>query len=104
MILLRTGRSAAERRAGGPLRSAAASLAAVGVALPLTPLGPLLGMSVLPPLYYLLLGSVLGLYAVGLTAARRRYERRHLLDAAPDHVRQEEQEGKREGKGERAER
>ncbi|MET9095198.1 magnesium-translocating P-type ATPase [Streptomyces cyaneofuscatus] len=76
MVLLRTGRSAAERRAGGPLRAAAAGLAAVGVLLPLTPLGPLLGMSALPPLYYLLLGSVLGLYAVGLTAARRRYERR----------------------------
>ncbi|OCC12525.1 Magnesium-transporting ATPase, P-type 1 [Streptomyces sp. PTY087I2] len=83
MVLLRTGRSAAERRAGGPLRAAAAGLAAVGVALPLTPLGPLLGMSALPLLYYLLLGSVLGLYAVGLTAARRRYERRHLPDA-PD--------------------
>ncbi|SCE56510.1 Mg2+-importing ATPase, partial [Streptomyces sp. Termitarium-T10T-6] len=50
---------------------------------PLTPLGPSLGMSALPPLYYLLLGSVLGLYAVGLTAARRRYERRHLADV-PD--------------------
>ncbi|WP_146065834.1 hypothetical protein, partial [Streptomyces sp. SM13] len=50
------------------------------------PLGPLLGMSALPPLYYLLLGSVLGLYAVGLTSARRRYERRHLPDAAPDQV------------------
>ncbi|MFJ9319596.1 magnesium-translocating P-type ATPase [Streptomyces globisporus] len=82
MVLLRTGRSAAERRAGGPLRAAAAGLAAVGVALPLTPLGPLLGMSALPPLYYLLLGSVLGLYAVGLTAARRRYERRHPADAS----------------------
>ncbi|MFB6909084.1 HAD-IC family P-type ATPase [Streptomyces bacillaris] len=77
MVLLRTGRSAAERRAGGPLRAAAAGLAVVGVLLPLTPVGPLLGMSALPPLYYLLLGSVLGLYAVGLTAARRRYERRH---------------------------
>ncbi|MFD4127883.1 magnesium-translocating P-type ATPase [Streptomyces globisporus] len=82
MVLLRTGRSAVERRAGGPLRAAAAGLAAVGVALPLTPLGPLLGMSALPPLYYLLLGSVLGLYAVGLTAARRRYERRHPADAS----------------------
>ncbi|MGW4630480.1 magnesium-translocating P-type ATPase [Streptomyces rubiginosohelvolus] len=80
MVLLRTGRSAAERRAGGPLRAAAAGLAGVGVALPLTPLGPLLGMSALPPLYYLLLGSVLGLYAIGLTAARRRYERRHHDD------------------------
>ncbi|MBT3075062.1 MULTISPECIES: HAD-IC family P-type ATPase [unclassified Streptomyces] len=80
MVLLRTGRSAAERRAGGPLRAAAAGLAVVGVLLPLTPVGPLLGMSALPPLYYLLLGSVLGLYAVGLTAARRRYERRHPAD------------------------
>ncbi|MFJ9623131.1 magnesium-translocating P-type ATPase [Streptomyces sp. NPDC101181] len=80
MILLRTGRSAAERRAGGPLRAAAAGLAAVGVLLPLTALGPLLGMSALPPLYYLLLGSVLALYAVALTAARRRYERRHLAE------------------------
>ncbi|WP_435810481.1 magnesium-translocating P-type ATPase [Streptomyces rubiginosohelvolus] len=86
MVLLRTGRSAAERGAGGPLRAAAAGLAAVGVALPLTPLGPLLGMSALPPLYYLLLGSVLGLYAVGLTAARRRYERRHPADV-PDTAR-----------------
>ncbi|MEU9710282.1 HAD-IC family P-type ATPase [Streptomyces sp. NPDC047967] len=80
MILLRTGRSTAERGAGGPLRAAAAGLASVGVALPLTPLGPLLGMGALPPLYYVLLGSVLGLYAVGLTAARRRYERRHPGD------------------------
>ncbi|MFE7461266.1 magnesium-translocating P-type ATPase [Streptomyces sp. NPDC057554] len=84
MVLLRTGRSAAERRAGGPLRAAAAGLAVVGVLLPLTPLGPLLGMSALPPLYYLLLGSVLGLYAVGLTAARRRYERRHASGAEPE--------------------
>ncbi len=59
------------------MRAAAAGLAVVGVLLPLTPVGPLLGMSALPPLYYLLLGSVLGLYAVALTAARRRYERRH---------------------------
>lgn len=83
MVLLRTGRSAAERRAGGPLRAAAAGLAVVGVLLPLTPLGLWLGMSTLPPLYYLLLGSVLSLYAVGLTAARRRYERRRAADAEP---------------------
>ncbi len=80
VMVLRTGRSAAERRAGGPLRAAAAGLAAVGVALPLTPLGPLLGRSALPHLSYLLLGSVLGLYAVGLMATRRRYERRHPAD------------------------
>ncbi|MFD7862030.1 magnesium-translocating P-type ATPase [Streptomyces sp. NPDC059783] len=75
MVLLRTGRSAAEGRGGGPLRAAAAGLAAVGVLLPLSPAGPLLGMSALPPLYYLLLGSVLALYACGLSWARRRYER-----------------------------
>ncbi|MEU3150777.1 hypothetical protein [Streptomyces griseus] len=53
-------------------------------------------MSALPPLYYLLLGSVLGLYAVGLTAARRRYERRHLPGAAPDQV--TERRGERAGR------
>ncbi|MFJ9637542.1 magnesium-translocating P-type ATPase [Streptomyces sp. NPDC101178] len=84
MVLLRTGRSAAERRAGGALRAAAAGLAVVGVLLPLTPLGLWLEMSALPPLYYLLLGSVLGLYAVGLTAARRRYERRRAAGAEPE--------------------
>ncbi|MYT82212.1 Mg2+-importing ATPase [Streptomyces sp. MnatMP-M77] len=98
MILLRTGRTAAERRAGGPLRTAAAGLAAVGVALPLTPLGQLLGMSALPPLYYVLLGSVLGLYAAGLTAARRRYERRHLPDAGRAEEGEGEAERAREGK------
>ncbi|MFJ4856644.1 magnesium-translocating P-type ATPase [Streptomyces sp. NPDC088730] len=79
MLLLRTGRRAAEGRTGGPLRAAAAGLAVVGVLLPLTPLGPPLGMSALPPLYYLLLASVLALYACGLTAARNRYERNRGL-------------------------
>ncbi|WLQ38665.1 magnesium-translocating P-type ATPase [Streptomyces laculatispora] len=79
MLLLRTGRRAAKDRTGGPLRAAAAGLAVVGVLLPLTPLGPPLGMSALPPLYYLLLASVLALYAYGLAAARNRYERKHGL-------------------------
>lgn len=79
MLLLRTGRQAAEGRTGGPLRAAAGCLAAVGVLLPLTPLGPPLGMSALPPLYYLLLASVLALYAYGLAAARDRYERKRGL-------------------------
>lgn len=48
----------------------------VGLLLPLTPLGGLLGMSALPPLYYLLLATVLALYAYGLRAARTRYERK----------------------------
>ncbi|MFJ4898450.1 magnesium-translocating P-type ATPase [Streptomyces sp. NPDC088727] len=79
MLLLRTGRRTAEGRTGGPLRAAAAGLAVVGVLLPLTPLGPPLGMSALPPLYYLLLASVLALYAFGLAAARNRYERKRGL-------------------------
>ncbi len=79
MLLLRSGRRAAEGRTGGPLRAAAAGLAVVGVLLPLTPLGPPLGMSALPPLYYLLLASVLALYACGLAAARNRYERKRGL-------------------------
>lgn len=79
MLLLRTGRRTAEGHTGGPLRAAAGGLAVVGVLLPLTPLGPPLGMNTLPPLYYLLLASVLALYAYGLAAARNRYERKRGL-------------------------
>ncbi|MFF8694442.1 magnesium-translocating P-type ATPase [Streptomyces sp. NPDC015144] len=76
MLLLRTGGRAAGGRGGGPLRMAACGLAVVGLLLPLTPFGGLLGMSALPPLYYLLLASVLTLYAAALRAARNRYERK----------------------------
>ncbi len=51
----------------------ATALTAAGLALPLSPLGPPLGMTALPALYYLLLVAVLGLYAVGLVATRSRY-------------------------------
>ncbi|MGW2088691.1 magnesium-translocating P-type ATPase [Streptomyces sp. NPDC001880] len=73
MLLLRTGGGLAGGRSGGPLRVAACGLAVVGLLLPLTPLGGLLGMSALPQLYYLLLATVLALYAYGLRAARTRY-------------------------------
>ncbi|MET9657821.1 magnesium-translocating P-type ATPase [Streptomyces sp. NPDC006510] len=76
MLLLRTGGRVAGGRGGGPLRLAACGLAVVGLLLPLTPLGGLLGMSALPPLYYLLLATVLVLYAYGLRAARTRYEQK----------------------------
>ncbi|MEU6394087.1 magnesium-translocating P-type ATPase [Streptomyces sp. NPDC046939] len=66
MLLLRTGRHAAEGRAPGPVRWAATGLAVIGVLLPLTPAGPLLGMTGLPVLYYVLLAVVLALYAVAL--------------------------------------
>ncbi|MEU9091487.1 magnesium-translocating P-type ATPase [Streptomyces sp. NPDC048428] len=79
MLLLRTGGGAVQRHGGGPLRAAAAGLAVVGVLLPLTALGPLLGMGALPPLYYLLLATVLALYACGLGWARTRYERNRRI-------------------------
>nr|WP_244410329.1 cation-transporting P-type ATPase [Streptomyces albofaciens] len=76
MYLLRAGRHSAEGRAPGPIRGAVCALAVIGLLLPPSPLGPLLGMSALPPLYYGLLAAVLVLYGAGLTWAKRRYERR----------------------------
>ncbi|MCW7946215.1 magnesium ABC transporter ATPase [Streptomyces hygroscopicus] len=76
MLLLRSGRGLAEGRGPGPVGRAAAVLAAVGLLLPLTPLGALLGLSALPMEYFLLLTVVLALYAVALWAVRTRYERR----------------------------
>ncbi|MGW9116911.1 magnesium-translocating P-type ATPase [Streptomyces sp. NPDC055663] len=76
MLLLRTGGRVVGGHGGGPLRVAACGLAVVGLLLPLTPLGGLLGMSALPPLYYLLLATVLALYSYGLRAARTRYEQK----------------------------
>ncbi|MFJ6179417.1 HAD-IC family P-type ATPase [Streptomyces sp. NPDC092295] len=73
MLLLRTSaRPASGRRAPSPVRWAAAGLAVTGLLLPLSPLGPVLGMPPLPGLSYVLLGAVLGLYAAGLVLARRR--------------------------------
>ncbi|MFE4538227.1 HAD-IC family P-type ATPase [Streptomyces scopuliridis] len=73
MLLLRTSaRPATGRRAPSPVRWAAAGLAVTGLLLPLSPLGPILGMPALPGLYYVLLAAVLGLYAAGLVFARGR--------------------------------
>ncbi|MFJ8821124.1 magnesium-translocating P-type ATPase [Streptomyces sp. NPDC102467] len=69
MLLLRTGRRAAEGRTPGPVRWAATGLAVIGILLPLTPVGPLLGMTGLPVAYYLLLAAVLALYAAALRRA-----------------------------------
>jgi Mg2+-importing ATPase len=76
MLLLRSGRRVAEGRAPGPLGRAAAVLAAVGLLLPLSPLGSLLGLTALPVTYHLLLAAVLALYALALWAVKARYERR----------------------------
>ncbi|MGW2719038.1 magnesium-translocating P-type ATPase [Streptomyces sp. NPDC001492] len=70
MVLLRAGRLAAGR-GPGPIGWAAGALAAVGLLLPVSPLGSLLGLTPLPLLYYLLLAAVLALYTVGLMAVRR---------------------------------
>ncbi|MFE2702119.1 magnesium-translocating P-type ATPase [Streptomyces mirabilis] len=81
MLLLRLGRRGTEgRRKPGPVGWGATALTVAGLALPLSPLGPPLGMTALPALYYLLLAAVLGLYAVGLVATRSRYERRRSED------------------------
>jgi Mg2+-importing ATPase len=77
MLLLRIGRRGAEgRHEPGPVGWGATALAAVGLVLPLSPLGPPLGMTALPAFYYPLLAAVLGLYAAGLVVTRSRYERR----------------------------
>ncbi|MFF9169453.1 MULTISPECIES: HAD-IC family P-type ATPase [unclassified Streptomyces] len=76
MLLLRTGRHAAERRAPSPVTWAAAALVAVGLVLPPSPLGPPLGLTSLPGLYYALLTAVLAVYAACLAAVGSRHERR----------------------------
>ncbi|MEU1484852.1 magnesium-translocating P-type ATPase [Streptomyces sp. NPDC005752] len=75
MLLLRTGCRTAGGGTASPVRWAAAGLAVIGILLPPSPLGPLLGMTALPPLYYPLLAAVLAAYTVALTAARSRYDR-----------------------------
>ncbi|MGW3954106.1 magnesium-translocating P-type ATPase [Streptomyces sp. NPDC004752] len=75
MVLLRTGRRLVAERALGPVGWAATGLAAIGIVLPPSPLGPALGLTTLPAAYYLLLGVVLALYATALVRARGRYER-----------------------------
>nr|WP_227025445.1 magnesium-translocating P-type ATPase [Streptomyces tsukubensis] len=67
MLLLRTGSGLPS----GPVRWSAGALAVVGVVLPLSPLGPALGMVALPVLYHLLVAAVLALYAGALCLARR---------------------------------
>ncbi|MBI0294171.1 magnesium-translocating P-type ATPase [Streptomyces sp. PRKS01-29] len=74
MLVLRAGCVTGRSHAPSPVRWAAAALAVIGVLLPLSALGPALGMTALPPLYYPLLAAVLVLYAVALVATRARYE------------------------------
>ncbi|MFF4602951.1 magnesium-translocating P-type ATPase [Streptomyces sp. NPDC001339] len=83
MLLLRTGRRAAEDGALGPVHLAVTALAVIGVLLPLSPLGPLLDMSAPPPLYYALLAAVLTVYGCALTAARKRYASRKPRAGCP---------------------
>ncbi|MFH8391432.1 magnesium-translocating P-type ATPase [Streptomyces sp. NPDC018036] len=84
MVMLSVGRRAAGSRRPGPVAWAAIALSAVGLVLPASPLGPALGLTALPAVYYPLLGAVLVLYAVGLRAARTRFGRRHDGDRADD--------------------
>ncbi|MEV7394192.1 MULTISPECIES: cation transporting ATPase C-terminal domain-containing protein, partial [unclassified Streptomyces] len=76
MLLLRLGRTGAVGRRSGPVARAAAALAVIGLLLPPSPLGPPLGLTTLPAVYYPLLTAVLVLYTAGLLVARTRYARR----------------------------
>ncbi|WSW96279.1 magnesium-translocating P-type ATPase [Streptomyces sp. NBC_00989] len=76
MMLLRLGSRTAQERRPGPVAWAAAALAVIGLLLPPSPLGPTLGLTALPVVYYLLLTVVLVFYAAGLLAARAAYMRR----------------------------
>lgn len=77
MVLLRVGRRTARRGTPGPVGLAALGLSAVGLLLPVSPPGALLGLTALPVTYYALLVVVLALYATALRAASRRWERGH---------------------------
>lgn len=77
------GASGRGRLRPGPVTWSAAALAATGLLLPASPLGPALGLTALPGVYYGLLALVLALYAVGLLAARTRHER-HRTSARSD--------------------
>ncbi|MFG2723447.1 HAD-IC family P-type ATPase [Streptomyces sp. NPDC048416] len=68
MVLLRTGR-------GGGIGVGAGVLALTGLLLPLSPVGPLLGMAALPLAYYPLVALVLALYAGALHWLTRRARR-----------------------------
>jgi Mg2+-importing ATPase len=83
MLLLRTGRHAAENRTPTPLRLATCALATIGLLLPLSPIAPALGLTTLPALYYLLLAAVLSLYGAALWAATARYDRRRTTKTPP---------------------
>ncbi|GFH36913.1 magnesium-translocating P-type ATPase [Streptomyces pacificus] len=72
MVLLRTGHHTVRGRMPGPVGWAAVALAAIGVALPLSPLGPPLALAALPVHCYLLLGAVLAGYAAVLAVLRGR--------------------------------
>ena len=74
MVLLRTGR-------GGGIPVTAGLLALTGLLLPLSPLGPLIGMAALPLAYYPLLALVLALYAARALLVRPARPRRRR--AAP---------------------
>ncbi|MFJ2635036.1 magnesium-translocating P-type ATPase [Streptomyces sp. NPDC087422] len=76
MLLLRTGRTAAEGRAPGPIRLTTSALAAIGILVPLSPLAPALGFTALPLFYYALLAAVLMSYGTALVMAKTRYEAR----------------------------
>ncbi|MFC8430710.1 magnesium-translocating P-type ATPase [Streptomyces sp. NPDC057253] len=76
MVLLSLGARGTSGRRPGPVTWSAATLAATGLFLPMSALGPPLGLSPLPGVYYGLLAAVLTLYAAALMTARTHQDRR----------------------------
>lgn len=68
------------------LVGAAVAAVAVAVLLPLSPLGGVLGFTALPPLYWLALPFLVGLYLPLLEAAKWYLLRRGTLAAGDEHA------------------
>ncbi|MEY9870986.1 Mg2+-importing ATPase [Streptacidiphilus sp. MAP12-33] len=71
--VLRTAAGGVRAPAAWPVRWANLGLVAVGVLLPLSPLGEPLGLGALPFAFYPLLGAVLVVYGAALVAVRRLF-------------------------------
>jgi Mg2+-importing ATPase len=65
-----------ESRASGALISASLLIAAIGIAIPFSPLGTILGFKPLPPGYWLVLGVILVSYIVLTQLVKRWFVRR----------------------------
>jgi len=68
-----------QSRASGPLIATTAVIMAIGIAIPLSPIGPYLGFTWLPPLYWLLLAVILVAYMLLTQGVKTMLIRRHWI-------------------------